>query len=99
MEKTHQLPISIMIKARRLRWLEHAAHRPEIIWSNNYFLLRGCPGMRRLLDGLVALGCIMLRDVKDMGQQMGYRSLEWSWPTEAMKRPIWAGIVDEAKLF
>ena len=20
------------------------------------------------------------RDVKDMGQQMGYRSLEWNWP-------------------
>ena len=23
-------------------------------------------------------------DVKDMGQQMGYRSLEWNWPKEAM---------------
>ena len=27
MEKTHQLPISIMIKERRLRWLGHAARR------------------------------------------------------------------------
>ena len=35
-----------------------------------------------------------MRDVKDMGQQMGYRSLEWNWPKEAMNRPIWAGIVD-----
>ena len=25
MEKTHQLPISVMIKERRLRWLGHAA--------------------------------------------------------------------------
>ena len=40
-----------------------------------------------------------LRDVKDMGQQMGYRSLEWNWPKEAMNRPIWAGIIDGAKLF
>ena len=40
-----------------------------------------------------------LRDVKDMGQNMGYRSLEWNWPIEAMNRPIWAGIVDGAKLF
>ena len=40
-----------------------------------------------------------VRDVKDMGQQMGYRSLEWNWPKEAMNRPIWAGIVDGAKLF
>ena len=40
-----------------------------------------------------------MRDVKDMGQQMGYRSLEWNWLKEAMNRPIWAGIVDGAKLF
>ena len=40
-----------------------------------------------------------MRDVKDMGQQMGYCSLEWNWPKEAMNRPIWAGIVDGAKLF
>ena len=50
--------------------------------------------MCNLLDGLVALGCTMLRDVKDRGQQMGYRSLEWNWPKEAMNIPIWAGIVD-----
>ena len=25
-----------------------------------------------------------MRDVKDMGQQMGYRSLEWNWPKEAI---------------
>ena len=29
-----------------------------------------------------------------MGQQMGYRSLEWNWMKEAMNRPIGAGIVD-----
>ena len=34
-----------------------------------------------------------MRDVKDMDQQMGYRSLEWNWPKEAMNRPIWASIV------
>ena len=31
-----------------------------------------------------------MMDVKDMGQQMGYRSLEWNWPKKAMNRPIWA---------
>ena len=40
-----------------------------------------------------------MRDVKDMGHQMGYRSLEWNWPKEAMNITIWAGIVDGAKLF
>ena len=25
-----------------------------------------------------------MRDVKDMGQQMGYSSLEWNWPKEAI---------------
>ena len=39
-----------------------------------------------------------MRDVKDMGQQMGYRSLEWNWPKEAMNRPIWAGIVDGSRV-
>ena len=42
---------------------------------------------------------LIYRDVKDMGQQMGYRSLEWNWPKEAMNRPIGTGIVDGAKLF
>ena len=41
----------------------------------------------------------MRDDVKNMGQQMGCRSLEWNWPKEAMNRPIWAGVVDGAKLF
>ena len=27
-----------------------------------------------------------MRDEKDMGQQMGYRSLVWNWPKEAMNR-------------
>ena len=30
-----------------------------------------------------------MRDVKAVGQQMGYRSLEWNWPKEAMNRPIY----------
>ena len=29
MEKTHQPPISVMIKERRLRWLGHAARRSD----------------------------------------------------------------------
>ena len=29
MEKTHQLPISVMIKERRLKWLGHAARRSD----------------------------------------------------------------------
>ena len=40
-----------------------------------------------------------MRDVKDMGQQMDYRSLEWNWLKEAMNIPIGAEIVDGAKLF
>ena len=58
MEKT-ELPISIKIKERRLRWLGHAARCPDN-WSNNLFLLQGYPDMCSLLDGLVAFGCILL---------------------------------------
>ena len=46
-----------------------------------------------LLDGLGTWMHYAMRDVKDMGQQMGYRSLEWNWPKEAMNIPIGAGIV------
>ena len=40
---------------------------------------------------------MIMRDVKDIGQQMGYHSLEWNWPKEAMIRPIRPGVVDGAK--
>ena len=40
-----------------------------------------------------------MRAVKDMGQQIGYRSLQWNSPKEAINIPIWAGIVDGARLF
>ena len=39
------------------------------------------------------------RDVRDMEQQVGYRSLEWNWPKEAMNMTIGVGIVDGAKVF
>ena len=35
---------------------------------------------------------IIMRDVKDMDQQIAYRSLEWNWPKEAINKPIWAGL-------
>ena len=59
MEKTHQLPISVMIKERRLRWLGHAARVRTIIWSSSFFLLRGYPDMCNLwhLDALCYEGC------------------------------------------
>ena len=42
-----------------------------------------------------------MRDVKVMGQQIGYRGLQWNWPKEAMNIPIptCAGIVDGATLY
>ena len=71
-----------------------------IIWSNNFFFATRVPGHVQPVGW--PCGTWMhyaMRDVKDMGQQMGYRSLEWNWPKEAMNIPIWAGIVDGPKLF
>ena len=45
MEKIHQLPISVMIKERRWRWLGHAARRADNN-INNFFLQQGYPDMR-----------------------------------------------------
>ena len=99
MEKTHQLPISVMIKERRLRWLGMLLVVRTIIGQAASFAMR-IPGHVQPVGR--PCGTWMhyaMRDVNDMGQQMGYRSLEWNWPKEAMNRPIWAGIVDGAKLF
>ena len=62
MEKTHQLPISVMIKERRGEEIPghvQPVGRPCGTWMH-----------------------YAMRDVKDMGQQMGYRSLEWNRPKE-----------------
>ena len=40
-----------------------------------------------------------MKDVKDMGQQVSYRSLEWNWPKEVMNLHIGVGIVAGAKMF
>ena len=52
-----------MIKERRLRWLGHAAHRSDNSMVKRLLFAtrnRGYPDMCNMLDGLVALGCIML---------------------------------------
>ena len=59
MEKTHQLPSRVMIKERGLRWLGHAAHRPDNNMVKQLLFATRYPDMCNLLDGLVALGCIM----------------------------------------
>ena len=40
-----------------------------------------------------------MRDVKDMGQQMGYRSLEWNWPKEAMNDLFGLALLMEPSCF
>ena len=100
MEKNHQLPISVMIKERRLRWLGHAARRSDNNMVKQLFLLRGYPNMCSLLDGLVALGCIMLWEVwRTWDSKWVTAALEWNWSKVAMNIPISAGIVDGNKLF
>ena len=48
---------------------------------------------------IIIIIIIIMREVKDMGQHMGYRRLQWNWLKEAMNIPNWAGIVAGAKLF
>ena len=52
--------------------------------------LRGYPGVCSLLDGPVALKRRWREG--NVGRQMIHRSLEWSWPKEAVNIPIWAGV-------
>ena len=91
MEKTHKLPtgISVIIKERRLRWLGHAALRPDNNMVKQLIFATRVP--RHVQPIGRPCGTWMhyvMRDVKDMGQQMGYRSLEWKLPKEAMNIPV-----------
>ena len=77
MEKTHQLPISVMIKERRLRWLGHAARRSDNNMVKQLIFTTRIPGHVQAVGR--PCGTWMhsaMRGVKNMGQQMGYRSLD-----------------------
>ena len=87
MEKTHHLPLSVMIKERRLRWLGHAARRSDNNMVKQLIFATTCWTALWHLGALCYEGC------------EGHGSANGNWPKEAMNRPIWAGIVDGAKLF
>ena len=75
MEKTHQLPISVMIKERRLRWLGNAARRSDNNMVKQLIFATRIPGHVQPVGW--PCGTRMhyaTRDVKDMGQQLRYRS-------------------------
>ena len=79
MEKTHQLPIGVMIKERRLRWLGHAArHSDNIMVKQLLFATRIPEHVQPVGRPCGTWMYYAMRDVKDMEQQMGYRSLEWN---------------------
>ena len=89
-----------MIKERRLRWLGYAARHSDNNMVKQLLFATRVPGHVQPA-GWPCGTCMHYakKDVKDIEQRMGYRSLEWNWPKEAMNIPIWAGIVDGAKLF
>ena len=81
-----------MMKERRLRWLGHAARSSDNNMVKQLIFATRVPGHIQHVGR--PSGTWMhyaMRDVKDMGQHMGYHSLEWNWLKEAMNRPIGAG--------
>ena len=77
MDKTHQLPFCFLLKGRRLRWLGRAAHRPDNNMVRQLLFAARVPGHVQPFGRPFGtwMHCAV-RAVKDMGQQMGYRSLE-----------------------
>ena len=68
---------SVMIKERRLRWLGHEARRSDNNMVKQLLFATRIPG--HVQPAGWPCGTWMnyaIRDVKDVGQQMGYRSLE-----------------------
>ena len=75
-----------MIKERKLRGLGHAARRSDNNMVKQLLFATRIPEHHLQPVGRPC-GTWMhyaMRVVKDMGQQMGYRSLEWNGPKEAM---------------
>ena len=80
MEKIHQLPISIMIKERRLRWLGHAARRSDNNMVKQLVFSTRIPGHVQPV-GRPCGTCMhyAMRDVKDMGMELAERSHEHTY--------------------
>ena len=102
MEKTHQLPISVMIKERRLRWLGHAARRSDNNMVKQLFFATRIPGHvqpvgRPCGTWMHYEGCY--EGCEEHGSANGLPQPRMDLAERAMNRPIWAGIVDGAKLF
>ena len=74
MEKTYQIPINVMKRGDYDGWGMQLVIRTNSMVKQLIFATM-TPGHVQLLDGLVAIGYIV---------QMGYRSLEWNWPKEAL---------------
>ena len=69
------VPISVMIKERSLIWLGHAARRSDNSMVRQLIFATRIPGHVQPVGR--PCGTWMhyaMRDVKDVGQQMGYRS-------------------------
>ena len=71
-----------MIKERRLRWLGHAA-RSDNSMVNQLIAMRVSGHVQPVGRPCGTWMHYAMRDLKDMGQQMGYRSLEWNWLKDA----------------
>ena len=83
-----------------MRWRGHAAHRVDDDMVQQLIFAKRVPWHVQPIGRPCATWThYAVRGVKDLGQQIGYRSLLWNWPKEAMNIPIGAGIVDGAKLF
>jgi len=104
MAKTHQLPISSILKERRLRWLGHVTRRPNNCMVKQLVFATGIPGYAQPIGRPHGTWkYYAIKDVKEMGTKLCqksscYNNLEWDWPILANSRSMWATIVAEARL-
>ena len=83
MEKTHRLPINVMInvmiKEGRIRWLGHAARRTDNSMFKQLIFAMRIPGLVQPVGQ--PCGTWMydaMKVVKDMGQQWVIAATEWN---------------------
>ena len=88
-----------MIKERRLNWLGHAARRSDNNMVKQLLFATRIPGhVPTCWTALWHLDALCYEGCEGHGSANGLPQPRMEL-AEAMNRPIWAGIVDGAKLF
>ena len=80
---TGQMPISQLLSRHRVRWLGHAARKPETTTVNQLLHADSIPGLPPLHGAM--------QDLSALGPRLQLDLLR-DWPKLALDRELWRGV-------